>query len=134
MGFSNMADYGYTDEHGQFVVDLSGCTRDQLAAIQEVTTEVVREGKGEDARRIVRTKIKLYGKRQPLIDMGKEIGMFTDRKSIDNNVVPPEVQAQRDAARARVREMLKDDEERKFIEHQQAVNGKANGSDNGEGH
>ena len=32
------------------------------------------------------------------------------------------------------REMLKDDEERKFIEHQQAVNDKANGSGNGEGH
>lgn len=99
MGFSNLADYGYIDEHGQFVVDLSGCTRDQLAAIQEVTTEVVMEGKGEDARRIIRTKLKLHGKRQPLVDMGKEIGMFVDRKRIDNNVVPPEVQARRDAAR-----------------------------------
>jgi hypothetical protein len=85
-----------------------------------------------DARRIVRTKLKLHGKRQPLVDMGKEIGMFVDRKSIDNNVVPPEVQARRDAARARTMEMLKDYEQRKVIEHQRAVNGHAkNGSGNG---
>ena len=58
IGSSNMLDYVEV-EGKDAIVDMSALTRDQAAAISEVTVETYMEGKGEDAERVKHTKIKL---------------------------------------------------------------------------
>ena len=60
------------------IVDLSTLTRDQAAAIQEVTIEDYRDGRGADARDVRRVKVKLLDKRAALAEMGKHLGMFKE--------------------------------------------------------
>jgi phage terminase small subunit len=83
IGFANMADY-ITIVGGEPAVDLSNMTRDQAAAVQEVTVEDFKDGRGEDARDVRRVKFKLSDKRAALVDLGKHLGMF--REQIDVNV------------------------------------------------
>lgn len=82
IGFSNMLDFIGTQDDGSAYVDLSRLTRDQAAAINEVTSEVYMEGAGEDAKPVKRTKFKLADKRAALVDLGKHLGMFVERKEI----------------------------------------------------
>jgi len=81
IGFSNMMDYISVQNGGAFV-DLSKLTREQAAAIGEVTSEVYMEGDGDEAKAVKRTKFKLVDKRAALVDMGKHLGMFVERKEI----------------------------------------------------
>lgn len=82
LGFSNMMDYMRVTEDGSACVDLSTMTRDQAAAIGELTSEVYMDGVGEDAKTVKRTKFKLVDKRAPLVDLGKHLGIFVDRKEV----------------------------------------------------
>lgn len=78
LGFSNMLDYVRITEDGEPFVDLSGVSRDQAAAIQEVTVEDYLEGRGDDARTVRRVRFKLAGKEGPLEKLGKYLGLFSD--------------------------------------------------------
>jgi hypothetical protein len=77
IGFSNILDYMKVQGPDAFV-DLSTLTRDQAAAIQEITVEDYRDGRGEDARDVRRVKFKLADKRAALAEMGKHLGMFKE--------------------------------------------------------
>lgn len=79
IGFSNMQDYMKTTPDGDPYLDFSNLTRDQSAALTEVTVEDYFEGRGEDARAVKRVKFKLADKRAALVDIGKHLGMFTTR-------------------------------------------------------
>lgn len=81
MAFSNMQDY-IRIQNGEAYIDLSTLTREQAAAIQEITSEVYTEGRGEDARDIKRTKFKLAEKRGALELLGKHLKLFTDKSEI----------------------------------------------------
>lgn len=76
IGFANMLDYIQTQEDGSAYIDLSKLSREQAAAIGEVTSETYYEGGGEDAKAVKRTKFKLIDKRGALVDLGKHLGMF----------------------------------------------------------
>lgn len=76
IGFSNMLDYVQPQEDGTAYVDLSKLTRDQAAAISEVSVESYMEGSGDEARPVKRVKFKLSDKRSALVDLGKHLGMF----------------------------------------------------------
>lgn len=78
IGFSNMLDYVTPTDGGDLLPDFSAVTRDQAAAISELTVEEYVEGRGDDARNVKRTKFKLSDKRAALVDMGKHLGMFKD--------------------------------------------------------
>ena len=82
LGFSNMMDYMRTTDSGDAYVDFPQLTREQAAAISEVTSEVYTEGGGEDARQVKRTKFKLSDKRAALVDLGKHLGIFVERKEV----------------------------------------------------
>lgn len=86
LGFSNMQDYMRVTSDGSAVVDLSNLTKDQAAAIQELTSEVYTEGRGEDAEQVKRTKIKLADKKSPLELLGRYVGVFKE-----SNATPPVV-------------------------------------------
>lgn len=86
LGFSNMQDYMRVGPSGDPFLDFSKLTREQAAALQEVTVEDFVDGRGEDARDVRRVKFKLADKRASLVDLGKHLGMFTERQSLSGTV------------------------------------------------
>jgi phage terminase small subunit len=102
LGFSNMMDFLNVSEGGAVTVDLSKLTRDQAAAIQEVTVEEYVERTGpeaEDVEKVKRTKFKLSDKRGSLELLGRYLKLFTDRVELDGKV---EVQGVRQKLLARL--------------------------------
>ena len=84
IGFANMADYMRSGPDGDPYLDFSELTRDQAAALIEVTVEDFKDGRGESARDVRRVKFKLADKRAALGDIGKHLGMFRERVSLEN--------------------------------------------------
>lgn len=82
IGFANMQDYIRVTPDGDAYIDLSKLTREQAAALSEVTVEDFTEGRGDDARDVRRVKVKLIDKRAALVDIGKHLGMFIERKEV----------------------------------------------------
>lgn len=74
LGFSNMRDY--VDEDGA-LRPLHELTREQSAAISELTVTDVVVVRGEQSTVVSRkTKLKLAAKREPLVDLGKHLGLW----------------------------------------------------------
>lgn len=76
LGFANMADYMRAQPSGDPYLDFSALTRDQTAALQEVTVDGYVEGHGDDGREVKRVKFKLADKRAALVDLGRHLGIF----------------------------------------------------------
>jgi phage terminase small subunit len=79
MGMSNALDYMRILPDGEPCVDFSRLTRDQAAAISEVTVEDYTDGRGEDAREVKRVRYKTADKRAALMDAAKLLGWSKDR-------------------------------------------------------
>lgn len=79
IGFANMQDYMKAGPDGDPYLDFSELTREQAAALIEVTVEDFKEGRGEAARDVRRVKFKLADKKGALVDIGKHLGMFKER-------------------------------------------------------
>ncbi len=81
MGYANMLDYIQVD-NGDVFLDLSKLTREQAAAIQEITfDEYVERGtnKGNgNGRQVKRIRIKLADKIRSLELLGKHLKLFTE--------------------------------------------------------
>lgn len=86
IGFANMADYMRVGPGGDPVLDFSKLTRDQSAALSEVTVEDFTDGRGDDARDVRRVKFKLADKRAALVDIGRHLGMFPNKLEIKGKV------------------------------------------------
>lgn len=99
LGFANMADYMRIGPDGDPHLDFSGLTRDQAAALQEVTVEDYVDGRGEDAREVKRVKFKLADKRAALVDIGRHLGMFRDRVEHTGRDGQPLIPAETDPSR-----------------------------------
>lgn len=88
IGFANMEDYIQKNADGTAYVDLSKMTRAQAAAIGEITVDqyVDTQGKDEEGNEqkvvVKKVKFKLADKRAALVDMGKHLGMFVERKEV----------------------------------------------------
>ena len=79
LGFSNMEDYTRLEPNGERVIDLSACSRDHMAAVQELVVEDFKDGRGDLARNVRRIKFRLADKRAALVDIGKHLGMFVEQ-------------------------------------------------------
>lgn len=79
LGFANMEDYMRVGDDGDPYLDFSALTRDQAAALTEVTVEDFKDGRGDDARDVRRVKFKLADKRAALVDLGRHLALFTDK-------------------------------------------------------
>ncbi|CAH1661814.1 Phage terminase small subunit [Hyphomicrobiales bacterium] len=101
IGFANMLDYMRVGPDGDPVLDFSALSSDHAAALVEVTVEDFKDGRGEDARDVRRVKFKLADKRAALVDLGKHLGLFRERVSLENpdgsSLGPPVIQFVRDA-------------------------------------
>ena len=92
IGFANMLDYIAVGENGAARVDLSKLTREQAAAINEITVEEFTERTGEDGdgkpifENVRRTKFKLSDKRAALVDLGRHLKLFTDKVQLDGEL------------------------------------------------
>jgi phage terminase small subunit len=78
LAFANMTDFIVINEAGEAMTDLSGLTREQLAALSEVTIDTYMDGKGEDARPVKSVKFKLAPKLAALELLGKKHKLWTD--------------------------------------------------------
>lgn len=82
MGFSNMLDYMTIEDGKLHEFDYSKLTRDQAAAIQEITMDTA-GGSGDGERKLVlRTRFKLGDKRGSLELLGKHLKLFTDKTEL----------------------------------------------------
>lgn len=79
LAFANTLDYIEVTKDGYAVVDLSQLTRDQAAAISELTVDEYLDGRGEDAREVKKVKFKLADKKGALDSLAKHLGMFIER-------------------------------------------------------
>ena len=84
IGFANMQDYMRVGADGDPHLDFSALSREQAAALTEVTVEDFKDGRGPGARDVRRVKFKLADKRAALVDIGRHLGMFKDRVSHEN--------------------------------------------------
>lgn len=82
LGFANMANYTRISG-GDPYIDLSNCSLTHFAAISEVTSEDYVEGRGEDARDVKKTKIKLHDKKGALDSIARHLGMFVDKSQVE---------------------------------------------------
>ncbi|MCX5516219.1 terminase small subunit [Kaistia algarum] len=82
VGFANMADYMRAGADGDPYLDFSALSRDQAAALAEVTVEDFRDGRGEDARDVRRVKFKLADKLGALEKIGNHLGMFKKKLEV----------------------------------------------------
>jgi phage terminase small subunit len=79
IGFANISDY-LSKVDGKVADDvpeisLRGVTRDRMRAVAELTIEDIESGK----RTGKRVKIKLHDKRAALVDIGRHLGLFSER-------------------------------------------------------
>lgn len=96
IGFANMLDYMRSNPNGDPYLDFSQITREQAAALAEVTVEDFKDGRGEDARDVRRVKFKLHDKRAALVDLGKHLGLFKEKVEVtgkDGGAVEVQVDA-----------------------------------------
>ncbi len=91
LGFANMMDYIRIGADRTARVDLSGISREEAAAIGEITVEefIGRQHEREDgdpSERVRRVKIKLHDKRAALVDLGRHLKLFTERVQVDGDL------------------------------------------------
>ena len=85
IGFSNMKRYAKWSGEGAYFYDSDELTDDESAAIAEVTSKkTTRLGKKDEDDDIetVEIKLKLHDKKGALVDIGRHLGMFIERKDI----------------------------------------------------
>lgn len=89
--FSNMADYLSFGKDGAAVIDWSKLTREQSAAIQEVTIDEYMDKTGEQDddgkptfERVKRIRFRLGDKKGSLELLGKTLKLFTDGLALQN--------------------------------------------------
>lgn len=79
IAFIETGDFLEIDEDGSVWVDLSAMDHQQKRAIKHIYTEDVREGRGEDGRTIVKTRIEFYDRLKALDALAKIKGMMKEK-------------------------------------------------------
>lgn len=81
LAFANMADYMHVGDDGQPTLNFKDLTRDQAAALVEITVEEFKDGRS-DKREVRRVKFKLADKQKSLEALGKHLGLFIERHEV----------------------------------------------------
>lgn len=87
LAFANMLDYMTITQDGEAFVDLSKLTREQAAAIQEITVDETGGGAGDNRReRVQRTRFKLADKKGALELLCKHFALLTEKLDISGEL------------------------------------------------
>lgn len=86
IGFSNLGDLIEVDANGDGWIDLSTLSSEQRAAISEFTVEEYKEGRGDDARDVKKTKIKFSDKKGSLDSIARILGLFNDKLKVEGSI------------------------------------------------
>jgi hypothetical protein len=86
IAFANMLDYIALDGDGNPKLDLESITRDQGAAISEVILDEYMDGRGKNAKRVKRVRVKLASKIEALNAIARDLGLFTDASALNLSV------------------------------------------------
>jgi phage terminase small subunit len=78
-GYANMEDYYRKTKDGDPYLDWSNLTRDQAAALSEVTVEDFIDGRGKEARAVKRVKFRMVDKRAALDSLARLQGYVRNR-------------------------------------------------------
>ena len=78
LAFSNSLDYMRVNEEGQADVDLSNMTREQAAAIEEITVDATGGTGDGERRRVLRTRLKIAKKSDALTLLAKYHKLLTE--------------------------------------------------------
>lgn len=82
IGFSNIGHLlGFNDE-GDMVFDLSQLTDREAAAITEFSTDTYTEGRGKNAKKVKKVKVKIADKRAALSELARIKGLHNDKLHI----------------------------------------------------
>lgn len=73
LAFANVLDFGTVTADGQFRIDLSTMDRVSAGAIASIETESYFEGKGDHAKLVTRTKLKMADRRPALEALGRHL-------------------------------------------------------------
>ncbi|MCM2441182.1 terminase small subunit [Agrobacterium vitis] len=79
IAYGNLSDFMKVTSDGTAYIDLSEVDRDQMAALTGIEVEEYAEGRGEDKRDIIKTKIKMADKRAALMDLAKLCGHIVEK-------------------------------------------------------
>jgi phage terminase small subunit len=79
VAFANLADLIRIQPDGAAVIDLTDATRQQLAALGEITVDEYTEGRGDAAREVKRVKVKLHDKLGALDKLAKIERLYVER-------------------------------------------------------
>jgi phage terminase small subunit len=77
-----MGDYFRITPDGEVAIDLSRLTREQWAALAEVTADDYVNGRGEDARTVCRVRIRLHDKLGAIVKLGQHLGGFGTNRTV----------------------------------------------------
>jgi len=81
-----LAKFKRIDEDGDLYWDFTGATPEELAVIQEITTDFYVEGKGPDARKIKKVKIKVSDPKAALDSLARIQGIYNDTVKVEGQV------------------------------------------------
>jgi phage terminase small subunit len=115
MAFANQADWLYITSDGDPYIDLSSCTRDQLAALQDVSIEDFVDGRGEDARQVKRVRVRMADKRAAMALIADLLG-FSAKKQVELSGAVKVDDGKRDAALKERIKRMDEDELRAYLE------------------
>lgn len=110
LGYSNMSDFVVLQADGTPQFDMNDLSRDQAAAIQEMTIDTYMEGRGEGAREVKSVKVKLAPKLGALEALGKHLKLFTDVIQTDTASIADIMRQRRQEARKRKKKEAEDDD------------------------
>jgi phage terminase small subunit len=89
---ANIQDYTDLDEDGMLTPNFSKATRDQLASIASVESEVYIDGRGEEGRTVKRMRFRQHNKEAALKYLAQHYGLLLDRTDLSNadgSLTPP---------------------------------------------
>jgi len=100
MAFANMADFVRITDDGYADVDLSGLTRENAAAIQEIVVDAYTEGRGDQKRAVKRIRLKLADKKAVLNMLARAFGLYDQAEGQGGEETPDDASSLSDTERA----------------------------------
>jgi phage terminase small subunit len=116
--FANIADYLSMTSDGDPYIDLSRCTRGQLSALQGLSTQHFKEGRGDDQRLLKQVRIRIADKTKNLALLAELLG-FGANKRVEHSGSGKIENAKNDADAEAIR-LMDTEDLRQFHEHAKA--------------